>query len=325
MKNGNDRERGRGCRMSRRELLWESAGGFGAVALPGMLGSEFLAGQALAASGAAPNPLAGRPITPRALGRAKHVIFLFMYGGPSQVDTIAHTPDLYALDGKPLDVPTFGRQGKRAGGRVVGPKWRFRPYGECGKYVSDLFPHVGTQVDKIAFLHSMYAESPIHGSAILNMNCGRLISGHPSLGSWVNYGLGTINDDLPGYVVMLDESGGPISGAKNWTNGYMPASLADGRLAALCPSGLPMPWRAALFGKDQGHQGHHDHHAEHAKPVEASELCEFAATAAVGPTIVIAPLLAQPRRATSVGVQGPWFFSLSPVRGFSARAPPAPA
>ncbi|MEM1450876.1 MAG: DUF1501 domain-containing protein [Planctomycetota bacterium] len=225
MKNGNDRERGRGCRMSRRELLWESAGGFGAVALTGMLGSEFLAGQALAASGAAPNPLAGRPITPRALGRAKHVIFLFMYGGPSQVDTFDHKPDLYALDGKTIDVPTFGRQGKRAGGRVVGPKWRFRPYGECGKYVSDLFPHVGTQVDKIAFLHSMYAESPIHGSAILNMNCGRLISGHPSLGSWVNYGLGTINDDLPGYVVMLDESGGPISGAKNWTNGYMPASL----------------------------------------------------------------------------------------------------
>lgn len=108
---------------------------------------------------------------------------------------------------------------------MVGPKWRFRQYGECGKYVSDLFPHVGTQVDKIAFLHSMYAESPIHGSALLNMNCGRLISGHPSLGSWVNYGLGSVNKDLPGYVVMLDEAGGPISGAKNWTNGYMPASL----------------------------------------------------------------------------------------------------
>ncbi|MEM9379062.1 MAG: DUF1501 domain-containing protein [Planctomycetota bacterium] len=225
MTNGNDRDRGRACRMSRRELLWQSAGGFGAVALTGMLGPEFLARQALAADGVAVNPIGGRPVTPRALGRAKHVIFLFMYGGPSQVDTFDHKPDLYALDGRTIDVPTFGRQGKRAGGRVVGPKWRFRPYGECGKYVSDLFPHVGTQVDKIAFLHSMYAESPIHGSALLNMNCGRLISGHPSLGSWVNYGLGTINRDLPGYVVMLDEKGGPISGAKNWTNGYMPASL----------------------------------------------------------------------------------------------------
>ena len=210
--------------MSRRDFLWNSAGGFGAVALSGMLGSEFLASTASAATGG-PNPLAGRPVTPAALGRAKHVIFLFMYGGPSQVDTFDYKPDLYRLDGKTVDVPTFGRGGRRNGGRVVGPKWRFRQYGECGKYVSDLFPHVGTQVDKIAFLHSMYAESPIHGSALLNMNCGRLISGHPSLGSWVNYGLGTINKDLPGYVVMLDEAGGPISGAKNWTNGYMPASL----------------------------------------------------------------------------------------------------
>lgn len=221
----NPEESGRPCRTSRRKFLWDTAGGLGSVALTGMLGSEFLAAQALGASGASVNPLAGRPVTPERIGSAKHVIFLFMYGGPSQVDTFDYKPDLYRLDGKTIDVPTFGRQGKRGGGRVVGPKWRFKPYGECGKYVSDLFPHVGTQVDKIAFLHSMYAESPIHGSALLNMNCGRLISGHPSLGSWVNYGLGTVNRDLPGYVVMLDESGGPISGAKNWTSGYMPASL----------------------------------------------------------------------------------------------------
>ncbi|MEM6671208.1 MAG: DUF1501 domain-containing protein [Planctomycetota bacterium] len=206
-------------------MLWNSAGGFGAVALTGMLGTEFLKSQALAADGVRANPLGGTPVGRERLARAKHVIFLFMYGGPSQVDTFDHKPDLYRLDGKTIDVPTFGRQGKRAGGRVVGPKWRFRPYGECGKQVSDLFPHIGSQVDKIAFVHSMYAESPIHGSALLNMNCGRIISGHPSLGSWVNYGLGTINRNLPGYVVMLDESGGPISGAKNWTSGYMPASL----------------------------------------------------------------------------------------------------
>ncbi len=219
--------------MNRRQFLSESAGGFGAVALTGMLGSEFLKSTAHAAGGAAAEtpvgpssaPQGGRPIDQAAIAKAKHVIFLFMYGGPSQVDTFDYKPALYRLDGKTIDMPTFGRQGKRKGGRVVGPKWRFRQYGECGKYVSDLFPHLGTQVDKIAFLHSMYAESPIHGSALLNMNCGRIVSGHPSLGSWVNYGLGTMNQDLPGYVVMLDESGGPISGAKNWTSGYMPASL----------------------------------------------------------------------------------------------------
>lgn len=204
------------CPMNRRQFLGRSAGGFGAVALTGMLGKEFLVPSAYGSSTSGAKGVAAK---------AKRVIFLFNYGGVSQVDTFDYKPELYRLDGKTIDLPTFGRQGKRKGGRVVGPKWKFRQYGECGKYVSDLFPHVGTQVDKLAFIHSMYAESPIHGSALLNMNCGRIASGHPSLGSWVNYGLGSLNRDLPGYVVMLDESGGPISGAKNWTSGYMPASL----------------------------------------------------------------------------------------------------
>lgn len=210
------------CGRTRREFLWQAGGGFTSLGLVDMLSKDGFF-DALGGDDPAAGPLAPKP--PHHAPKAKACIFLFMYGGPSQVDTFDYKPDLYRLDGKTVDVPTFGRGGRRNGGRVVGPKWRFRQYGECGKYVSDLFPHVGTQVDKIAFLHSMYAESPIHGSALLNMNCGRLISGHPSLGSWVNYGLGTINQDLPGYVVMLDEAGGPISGAKNWTNGYMPASL----------------------------------------------------------------------------------------------------
>jgi hypothetical protein len=109
---------------------------------------------------------------------------------------------------------------------VVGPKWKFKQYGQCGKHVSDLFPNLARHVDDITFIHSMTADSPIHGSAMLMMNCGSVISGKPSLGSWVNYGLGSVNEDLPGYVVMLDNSGGPISGAKNWTSGYMPASYA---------------------------------------------------------------------------------------------------
>ena len=107
---------------------------------------------------------------------------------------------------------------------MVGPKWKFNKYGECGKEVSDLFPNVATCVDDIAFVHSMTADSPIHGSAMLMMNAGQVLSGHPSIGSWVNYGLGSVNENLPGYVVMLDKTGGPISGAKNWSSGYMPAS-----------------------------------------------------------------------------------------------------
>lgn len=214
------------CGRTRRELLWEAGGGFASVALSALLGPAWMAGQARAADGLSANPLLSDALPqPHHRPKAKSVIYLFTYGGQSQVDTWDHKPLLYGLDGKTVDVDTFGRQGKRKGGRIVGPKWRFRPYGESGKWISDLFPNIGQCVDKLAFLHSMYAESPIHGGGLMNMNCGRLISGHPSLGSWVNYGLGTENQDLPGYVVMLDETGGPINGAKNWTAGYMPAKF----------------------------------------------------------------------------------------------------
>ena len=212
-------------RTSRREFIHQVGGGFTSLALTGMMTQDgFLANQAMAADGKTPwdNPLA--PKNPPLPAKAKNVIFLFMYGGPSHMDTFDYKPDLYPLDGKTIDVKTFGRGGKKKGGRVVGPKWKFKKYGQCGKYVSDLFPNLAQHVDKISFLHSMTADSPIHGSAMLMKNSGSVLSGKPSLGSWVNYGLGTENENLPGYVVMLDPTGGPISGAKNWTSGYMPAA-----------------------------------------------------------------------------------------------------
>jgi hypothetical protein len=225
------------CGRTRREFLWQSGGGFMAAALSGLLPNSFFAREAVAADGTTPyaSPLAPRP--PHFNPRAKSVIFLFMYGGPSHVDTFDYKPELYPLDGKTIPVKTFGRGGKKNEGRVVGPKWAFKQYGECGKWVSDLFPHVATCVDDIAFLHSMTADSPIHGSAMLMMNSGRILSGHPAMGSWVNYGLGTMNQNLPGFVVMLDHTGGPISGAKNWSSGYMPASYQG---VVLRPQGQPI-------------------------------------------------------------------------------------
>ncbi|MBD27657.1 MAG: hypothetical protein CMO38_00220 [Verrucomicrobiaceae bacterium] len=204
---------------NRREFMHTIGGGFASTALTGMLANDSFFSSANAATG---NPLYPKPQMMPA--KAKSVIFLFMYGGPSHVDTFDHKPELYPLDGKTIDVKTFGRGGKKNKGRVVGPKWSFKPYGQCGKMVSELFPHVGSCVDDIAFINSMTADSPIHASAMLMMNSGSLISGKPSLGSWVNYGLGSVNQNMPGYVVMLDQTGGPISGAKNWTSGYMPAS-----------------------------------------------------------------------------------------------------
>ncbi len=213
------------CGRTRREFLWEIGGGFGSVALTALLGSEgFLNRASVAADGVTPfiNPVAPKP--PPFPAQAKSVIFLFMYGGPSHVDTFDYKPKLYPLDGKTIALKTFGRGGKKNEGRIVGPKWEFHPYGQSGKRVSTLFPNLATCVDDIAFIHSMYAESPIHGSAMLMMNSGRLLSGNPCLGSWVNYGLGSENENLPGFVVMLDRTGGPISGAKNWSSGYMPAA-----------------------------------------------------------------------------------------------------
>ena len=223
-----DRPRGSFCGRTRREFFWQAGAGFASVALTGLLsGDGFFSGQAAAAQGATgkagfANPLA--PKEPHFRPKAKSIIFLFMYGGPSHIDSFDFKPTMVGMEGRTVQVKTFGRGGHRDGGRIVEPRWKFKQYGECGKWVSDLFPHIAQKVDDICFLHSMTADSPIHGSAMLMMNSGRILSGSPALGSWVNYGLGSVNENLPGYVVMLDPTGGPISGAKNWSSGFMPAT-----------------------------------------------------------------------------------------------------
>jgi hypothetical protein len=226
------------CRRTRREFLHNIGGGFTSLALTGMLAKDgFLSQQALASDGQTSWKSPTMPKAPHFLPKAKNVIFLFMYGGPSHVDTFDYKPKLYPLDGKTIEIKTFGRGGHKNEGRVVGPKWGFKQHGQSGKWVSELFPNVAEHVDDIAFIHSMTADSPIHGSAMLMMNSGQILSGRPSMGSWVNYGLGTANQNLPGYVVMLDQSGGPISGASNWTSGYMPASYQG---TVFRPKGTPI-------------------------------------------------------------------------------------
>ncbi len=211
------------CGRTRREFLWQTGGGFASVALAAMLGDDFFASQSRAADGVSKfvNPLA--PKKPHHAAKAKSVIFLYMYGGPSHIDTFDYKPAMKGRDNQTIAVKTFGRGGHKDKGRIVEPKWDFKQYGQCGKWVSDLFPNVAQHVDEIAFLHSMTADSPIHGSAMIQMNTGKILTGAPSIGSWLNYGLGSENENLPGYVVMLDPRGGPISGAKNWSSGYMPA------------------------------------------------------------------------------------------------------
>jgi hypothetical protein len=256
------------CRRTRREFLWEAGAGFTGVALAGLMGLDAARSRAQADTAAVySNPLA--PLNPHRRAKAKSVIFLFMYGGPSHVDTFDYKPELARLDGKTIQVKTFGRGGRKNEGRVVGPKWAFHQYGQCGKYVSDLFPHLATCVDDIAFLHSMTADSPIHGSAMLQMNTGKILSGSPCLGSWVNYGLGSVSENLPGFAVMLDPIGGPISGAKNWSSGYMPASYqgtvlrsaGDPILDLQRPADLSAPMQRRLL--DTLREFNEDHAAQH--------------------------------------------------------------
>ncbi|MCA8975856.1 MAG: DUF1501 domain-containing protein, partial [Planctomycetes bacterium] len=229
------------CGRTRREFLGQAGAGFAALPMVDLLSRDGVFGRYGDGRTDDGKP-SGRtdPLAPKAphhRPKARSVIFLFMYGGPSHVDTFDYKPALYPLDGKTIDIKTKGRGGSKSQGRVVGPKWSFRQYGESGKWVSDLFPNLAHCVDDLAFLHSMYAESPLHGSAMLMMNSGSILSGAPCIGSWVNYGLGSENENLPGFVVMLDETGGPISGAKNWSSGYMPATYQG---VVLRPKGVPI-------------------------------------------------------------------------------------
>src|SRR2546423_3476844 len=189
------------CKRTRREFLWEAGAGFTGLALTGMLSADEFFGATASADTAPVNPLAPRP--PMMPAKAKSVIFLFMYGGPSQLDTFDHKPHLVGRDGQTVTVRSFREGNKPKPLKLMEPRWKFKPYGKCGKHVSDLYPHLGQHVDDIAFIHSCYSDAPVHGSALLQMNPGKILSGSPSPASWADSGLRSLNQELPGYVVRL--------------------------------------------------------------------------------------------------------------------------
>ena len=206
------------CCGSRREFLWEIGAGFGGLALTGLLDADgFFSGKAQAGYA---NPLA--PKAAHFRPRARHCIFLFMYGGPSQVDTWDYKPALQKRDGQTVNIEI--RRGSFRKEKLLASKRKFRRCGQSGLWCSDAFPHIAQHMDELCVLKSLYADTFAHGSAMIQLNTGRIIQGSPSVGSWLNYGLGTANQNLPGYVVMLDPRGGPISGAANWSSGFMPAA-----------------------------------------------------------------------------------------------------
>jgi hypothetical protein len=213
------------CGQTRREFLWETGMGFTGTALTAMLAADgFFGNAALAAESNEAGPLA--PKKPHFTAKAKSVIFLFMYGGVSQVDTWDPKPELTRLSGQPIpDLEKDPLFKVRNPGTLLGSTRKFAPAGQSGIPVSDLYPNLATVVDDLAVIRSTYADSFAHGSGLLQMNTGYLRQGFPSVGSWLTYGLGSPNQNLPGYVVMLDHRGGPIGGAPNWGSGFMPATF----------------------------------------------------------------------------------------------------
>lgn len=225
------------CGRTRREFVWEMGTGAAGLALTSLLEQDnWFTSRRSAVSAAESVPLA--PRKPHIPTRARACIFLTMNGAPSQVDTFDYKPELEKYAGQELPP---GKEFINSGGRKVGyltPAWRpFRAGGESGLLISDYFPNVRRHADKLAVINSCHTDSHAHGSALVAMNTGKTLIGRPSLGSWCVYGLGTENQSLPGYVVMLDKRGGPISGEPNWSSGFMP-SMFGGTLFR--PTGDPI-------------------------------------------------------------------------------------
>ena len=193
--------------LSRRRLLQSSAAGFGYLALLDLLAA------------APADPLAPKP--PHFPGRAKRIIFLFMKGGPSHVDTFDPKPRLQRDDGQPYPFArprvTFARTGN-----LLASPWKFRRHGASGSPVSELFPHVARCVDDICFLHSVHGTNPAHGGAVLKLHTGSDNFVRPSIGSWVTYGLGSENRDLPGFLTICPTLA--HGGVNNWGSAFLPAA-----------------------------------------------------------------------------------------------------
>src|SRR5207248_6366441 len=207
--------------LSRRHFLWQSGGGLGGIALAYLLGQDGLL--------AADKPQAkGRVEFNGGLhhkAKAKRVVQLFMSGAASQVDTFDYKPDLIKRHGQKFDPGGKVELFQSVPGSVMKSPWGWKQYGQCGKWVSDLVPHLAQCVDDIAFLPAMVSKSNVHGPATFMQNTGFVLPGFPSMGAWVSYGLGSLSENLPAFVVLPDARGFAPNGPANWSAGFLPASF----------------------------------------------------------------------------------------------------
>ena len=216
---------------TRRDFLRRGGAGFGALALAHLLqGSPLVA--ALGNQSPVSHPLRAKP--PHLAPRARSVIFLFMEGGPSHMDLFDPKPKLNELAGQTLPA-SFGKvitaMGE-VGSPLLGSKRAWKQHGQSGIWVSDWLPHIAECVDDIAVIRSCVADGINHSAGVCQMNTGSILAGRPSLGSWVSYGLGTENQNLPAFVVMQDNASTIVNGPRNWGSGFMPALYQGTRIQA---------------------------------------------------------------------------------------------
>ena len=202
-------------RIDRRSFLWQAGGGLGGIALAHLLASEGLLADT-------PRPELNGGLHHRA--KARRIVQLFMSGAASQVDTFDYKPELIRRHGQPFDPGGRVELFQSNPGAVMKSPWRWRQHGRCGKWVSDLLPHLASCVDDIAFLHALVSRSNVHGPATFMQNTGFLHPGFPSMGAWVCYGLGSLNENLPAFVVLPDSRGFAPNGPANWSAGFLPAT-----------------------------------------------------------------------------------------------------
>ncbi len=199
--------------LTRRQMLINSGAGFGGVVLSYLLGREAAAAAAVSRG-------------PHHAATAQSVIFLFMEGGPSHIDLFDPKPKLNELAGSPLP-ESFGPVITPMGeydAPLLASQRSWRQHGQCGAWVSDWIPHIATCADDIAVIRSCWANGLNHSNGVCQMNTGSIFGGRPSLGAWVNYGLGSENENLPAFVVMEDNPGKVVNGPRNWSAGFMPAA-----------------------------------------------------------------------------------------------------
>jgi hypothetical protein len=209
-------------RLDRREFLWQSGSGFGALALAHLMGADSLLADTSTGKSLRPLPKYNGGL--HHLARAKRVVHLFMSGAASQCDTFDYKPALIKRNGQKFDPGGKVELFQSEPGAVMSSPWKWRQYGHCGRWVSNLVPHLAGCVDDMAFLPAMVAKSNVHGPATFMQNTGFVLPGFPSMGAWISYGLGSLSQNLPTFVVLPDSRGFAPNGPANWSAGFLPAA-----------------------------------------------------------------------------------------------------